>query len=430
MKEYIDKLKNINIRDLLKRKKTKQVGFLYISMVLGIIIGIGVSVINTRLLGPQQYGDLKFLQNLFSFVLTFLTLGLFVSGARLVAHKKNESIKNQLVGNLLILAASISIVLIIGLFIFSFFEERIFNNEHGRIIRILSPLLFVFPFQMCLQSIMQGDNRIYELSIFRISPRILYVIGAITFNYFVPLSLTSALGIQLIALATIILVMIIRFQPKFINIKKNLSIIWEENKTYGFQDYIGTIANVATAQLAGFSIAYFIDNTNVGFYSLALTIAMPLSMIPSAVGTTFFKDFANRDSIPLKATAVTIVLSIGALIFFLLIIKKVILLLYSAEYNSVVPLAYLVSIGCTFRGLGDYFNRFLGAHGKGKELRNGAFANGISNVIGYTVLVYAFEVKGAAVTKIISDFIYWYMMYYYYKKVKKELQFKNYKNKF
>lgn len=416
MKEYIDKLKNINIRVLAKKKKARQIGSLYTSMVLGIIIGIGVSVINTRLLGPQQYGDLKFLQNLFAFVVTFLTLGVFVSGSRLLALKKNEQIKNQLVGNLLILASAISVVLIIALFIFSFFEGQIFHNELGRIIRIFSPLLFVFPFQLCLQNIMQGDNRIYELSIFRLSPRILYLLAAIAFNYFVPLSLTSALGIQLLALALIILVMIIRFQPKFVNIKKNISIIWEENKTYGFHDYIGTLAGVASASLAGFSISYFIDNTNVGFFSLALTTTMPLTMIPNAVGTTFFKDFANRDSIPKKTTAVTLVLSIGALIFFLLIIKKVILLLYSAEYSSVIPLAYLVSIGCIFHGFGDYINRFLGAHGKGKQLRNGAFAVGVSNVLGYILLVYFFGVKGAAITKLISGIIYCGMLYYFYKK--------------
>jgi O-antigen/teichoic acid export membrane protein len=421
MKEYIDKLKNINIREIVKKKKTKQIGSLYTSMVLGIIIGIIVSVINTRLLGPKQYGDLKFLENLFSFVVTFLTLGVFVSGSRLLALEKNEAIKHQLIGNLLILSSAVSVALIIGLFVFSFFEERIFHNELGRIIRIFSPLLFVFPFQLCLQSIMQGDNRIYELSAFQIGPRILYIIGAISFNYFVHLSLTSALGIQLIALATIILVMIIRLQPKFINIKKNLSIIWQENKTYGFQVYIGTIAGVASGQLGGLSIGYFIDNTNVGFFSLALTIAMPLTMIPNAVGTTFFKDFANRDSIPKKATAVTTVLSICALIFFLLIIKKVILLLYSSEYSAVVPLAYLVSVGCIFHGFGDYINRFIGAHGKGKQLRNGAFAVGVSNILGYIILVYFFGVKGAAITKIISGFIYWAMMYHFYKNFKKEL---------
>jgi len=422
MKEYIDKLiRNFNISDPFKKKKAKQIGSLYTSMVLGIIFGIGVSVINTRLLGPEQYGNLKFLQNLFSFVVTFLTLGVFVSGSRLLALKKNEAIKHQLIGNLLILSSAVSVALIIGLFIFSFFEEQIFHNELGRIIRIFSPLLFVFPFQLCLQNIMQGDNRIYELSFFRIAPRILYIIGAISFNYFVPLSLTSALGIQLLVLALIILVMIIRFKPKFVNIKKNLSIIWQENKTYGFQVYIGFLTGVASANLGGLSIGYFIDNTNVGFYSLALTTTMPLTMIPNAVGTTFFKDFANRDSIPKKATVVTIALSIGALIFFLLIIKKVILLLYSSEYSAVVPLAYLVSIGFVFHGFGDYINRFLGAHGKGKKLRNGAFTVGIFNIVGYLLLVYLLGVKGAAITKMISGLIYWAMMYHFYKNFKKEL---------
>lgn len=417
MKVYLDKFRQINIRDFLKKRKSKQVGSLYASMVLGIIVGIIISVINTRLLGPERYGDLKFLQILFTFVVTFLTLGIFVSGARLLAQKKNETIKNQLIGNLLILAAAISVVLVIALFIFSFSEENIFHNELGRIIRIFSPLLFVFPFQLCLQSIMQGDNRIYELSVFQITPRILYIIGAITFNYFVPLSLTSALAMQLLGFVILIVIMIIRFKPKFVNIKENLSIIWQENKTYGFQVYIGILAGVATSRLGGLSIGYFIDNINVGFFSLALTTAMPLTMIPNAVGTTFFKDFANRNSIPQKATAVTVVLSIGALIIFLLVIKKVILLLYTTEYSAVVPLAYLVSIGCFFHGFGDYINRFLGAHGKGKELRNGAFAVGISNIVGYLILVYILGVKGAAITKIISGVIYFFVMLYYYKKL-------------
>jgi len=96
MKEFLNKLKNINISKIVKKKKTKQIASLYTSMVLGSIIGIGISVINTRLLGPKQYGDLKFLQNLFSFVLTFLTLGLFVSGTRLVAQKKKREYKKSI----------------------------------------------------------------------------------------------------------------------------------------------------------------------------------------------------------------------------------------------------------------------------------------------------------------------------------------------
>ncbi|MHA1344072.1 MAG: lipopolysaccharide biosynthesis protein [Promethearchaeota archaeon] len=259
-------IKNANIKNLLGKKKVKQVSALYSSMVFGILLGIGISVINTRLLGPKQYGDLKFLQNLFGFIVPFLTLGVFVSGSRILAKRKNKKIKHQLIGSLLIFATIISMVFIIGLFIFSFFEEQVFHNELGRIIRIFSPLLYVFPFQLCLENIMQGDNKIYELSIFRIGPRVLYLLAAILFNYFVPLSLTSALAIQFIAFTIIILIMIISFKPKFFNSKKNISIIWQENKTYGLQVYFGILAGVASAKLAGLSIGYFIDNTNVGFF--------------------------------------------------------------------------------------------------------------------------------------------------------------------
>ena len=404
---------------MIKNRKVKQVGSLYTSMVLGILIGVGVSVVNTRLLGPQQYGDLRFLQNLFAFVVSFMTLGIFVSGSRLLAQRKNEAIKNQLIGNLLILAATISVVFIIGLFIFSFFEEQIFHNELGWVIKIFSPLLFVFPFQLCLENIMQGDNRIYELSVFRITPSILYFLSAITFNYFIPLSLTSALALHLGALAIVIVIMTIRFKPEFTDMRKNVAIIWQENKTYGFPVYTGILAGVASAHFGGLSVGYFIDNTSVGFFSLALIITGPLTMIPNAVGTTFFKDFANRNSIPQKVTAVTIALSTCALLFFLLIVKRLVLLLYSAEYISVVPLVYIVSIGCVFHGFGDFINRFLGAHGKGKELRNGAIVVGISNITGYLVLVYAFGVKGAAITRLISGLIYFTMMYIFYKKMER-----------
>ena len=405
-----------------------QVGSLYTSMFLGIVAGIGTSVINTRVLGPQQYGDLKFLQTLFTFVPSFLTLGVFISGSRLLAQRKNETIKNALTGSLLILAGILSLVLALGFFVFSFFEESIFENHLGQVIRIFSPFLFVYPFQLCLENIMQGDNKIYELSAFKLSPQIFYVVGAILLNNFVPLKLVYALAIQFLALAISIFVLTILSKPKFEKVKENFLIIWEENKKYGFQVYIGILTGVATAHLGPLSIAYFIDNTNVGFFSLALGVTMPLTMIPSSVGTTFFRDFANSISIPKRTTVVTICLSVCSLFLFFLVIEKIILFLYSEEYGAVVTIAYLVSIGSLFHGFGDYINRFLGAHGKGKQLRDAAIAVGVSNVLGYTLLVHAFGLKGAAITRSISGIIYFGMMFLFYTKANNEWKGENLKN--
>ena len=407
-------------RKILENKKYRQVGVLYGSMALGLMAGIGVSVINTRLLGPQQYGDLKFLQNLFTFSVTFLTFGLFVSGSRILAQNKYVSIKREIIGSLFILAAIVSVLLSILLFWFSFFENEIFDNELGSIIRVFSPLLFIYPFRLCMENIMQGDNRIYELSAFRLAPQILYAIVAIAFNFLVPLSLTSAMAIQFIVFGLVIIVMIVRLKPWRANIRENIKLILSENRGYGFQVYLGAIAGVATAQLGGLSVGYFINNTNVGFYSLALTIAMPLVMIPNAVGTTLFKDFANSASISRKAVIATAILSVIALMIFLLVIEELVIFLYSEDFIEVVPLAYVIAVGSIFHGFGDFVNRFLGAHGRGVYLRNGAIATGMANVFGYLVLVKVLGVSGAAMTKLVSGVIYFAAMFFYYQKYQGE----------
>lgn len=406
---------------LARNKKAKQVGALYSSLFLTLLLGVGISVINTRLLGPKQYGDFRFLMNMFNFITPFLTLGVFVSGARLIAQKKNENIKDQLMGTLIILALAISVVLMVSLFIFSFFEERLFHNDLGWILRVFVPLLFVLPLQLCLGNIMQGDNRIYELSVFRIGPSVVYVAGVLLFNYFVPLSLIPAMAIRLLSFAVAVVIGVVILKPTFKYVKDNISVIWQENKTYGFHVYLGVLAGVASGRLGGLSIGYFLDTTTVGFFALASTITMPLMMIPNSVGTTFFKSFAQKTEISPVVIFLTVVLAVCALGIFIVIIKPIFLLLYPKEFVPAIPIAYLIAISRVVHGIGDFFNRFLGAHGRGKELRNGAMAVGVINVLGHILLVYLIGVNGAAITMIISGSVYLLMMLLYYTHYKRKL---------
>ena len=62
------------------------------------------------------------------------------------------------------------------------------------------------------------------------------------------------------------------------------------------------------------------------------------------------------------------------------------------------------------------FNRFLGAHGQGKQIRNGALVCGIIITIGSFILVYYWQIMGAIITKILGSMSYMSMMIYYYKK--------------
>ena len=94
---------------------------------------------------------------------------------------------------------------------------------------------------------------------------------------------------------------------------------------------------------------------------------------------------------------------------------------YGIEFNSVINLFYIVSIGIVLHGFADFYNRFLGAHGQGKILRNSSFIVGVSLLFFNIVLIPLYGEVGAAITKGVSAFIYFIIIVYYYKKFKLKL---------
>jgi O-antigen/teichoic acid export membrane protein len=405
----------------LNSRRVKQIISLYASMTFGLFIGIGVSVVNTRILGPDGYGDYRFLLNFYSFVFSFLSFGFFYSGGRLVARQENESIKFLLIKNLLLITAYISILFCVVAFLFSYLEELIYQNELGYLIRIFLPFIFVYPFRQSIENLLQGDNRIYTLSIFRLGPKTLYLILIISLSFFVNVTLTNVLFLYFSTLAIFIVLIVMRFRPKLKPDKAIVSKIWLENKNYGFHVYIGAITGVASSYLAGLSLGYFVDNINVGYFSLALTATMPLTMIPNAIGTTYFKQFAQSKYIPSRVIWTAVCLAILVLGVFLALIGEIVNLIYPKEFQAVIPLTYYTAVGAVFHGLGDFFNRFLGAHGRGQELRNSNIQIGIVNLLGYIFLVYFIGVYGAALTKLLAGLVYLIIMLSYYMRFVKKV---------
>ena len=386
--------------------KSKKSISLFTSMILSLIVGIVISIINTRYLGKEQYGDFKFILNLFSLGVTFLTFGFFYTGGLKLARTTDNSEKRILIGNILLFAVLSSLLLILVSFIFSFFEHRIFNNNLGSFFRLALPLVFAFPFQLCLEQLLQGTNRIYSLSVFRIAPKITYIVFVLILQYFSRFNLESAIIAHLLALAVIIAFVIILLKPKLRYRKACLKNIIKENRSYGFPMYLGAITGVASSSLAGITIGYYIDNVHFGFYSLAITATLPLIMLPSSFGITFFKAFVAYSRIPGRIIILTGTIGVVALTGFLLFIDKIVVALYSEEFIPVIGLSYYLAIGALFHGYGDFLNRFIIAKGLGKLNRNSNFILGGFNALGFFILPKYFGVEGAAYTRLFSGILY------------------------
>lgn len=397
-------------------KQQSQVILLYATTALGVLMGVLSSVINTRALEPDLYGNVRYVQNIIAFVSSLLLVGFFVSGSRLLALSKSEEYSRRIRGIMcVILAITIGIVMLtmLGMYIYT----KIKNEDMGMLsLYLISiPLCGTVLMLNYVNTTAQGDNHIGRISVARLLPTSLYVLIA----YFVFKKFGATPELMLLmynGIATVVLFLVIlSTKPSFKNLKESFVLLNEENKRYGFNVYIGSLADNATGYIAGITLGVFCDtNSSVGFYTLALTMAGPIAMLPTIIGTTYFKRFASENKISSKILITSVGLTVTSCVAFVFLIKYVVMFLYNENYYSVATYASWLAIASCMHGLGDMFNRFLGSHGLGKELRNSSFAAGGALLFGSIVLVYYFKIGGAIITKILSALIYLLILCHYY----------------
>ena len=400
-------------------KQKKQVVVLYASTLLGVLLGVLSSIVNTRFLDPVHYGDVRYVQNIINFVATFLLFGYFLSGARLMALSSDRNYVARVKGMMLIILAVACILLSLAMPV-----NYLLHTDQPQLawLFLLSmPVCFYPLFFNYIDQTAQGDNQIGLLALARLLPYLIYVpVGFMVYSAFGATSERMVL-LQWGIYSSVYLVIIIATKPLFRQLKPIWKSLNEENRNYGIQLYIGSLVMVSTNYLAGISLGYFNeDNSEVGFYTLALTVTTPLAALPTIVGTTYFKKFATQPAIPKKVILATVALTFTSCILFILLIHPVVEFLYSDSYAIVGTYASILSVGYCIHGLGDMFNRYLCSHGQGVSVRNASIANGIFKLLGYTILVWLFNTNGAIATTIICDVVYFSCLIFYYIKFTKQ----------
>lgn len=391
------------------------------------LFGIINSAVNTNYLSPELYGNVRYVQNIINFFSSILLLGFFVSGSRLLALSEDENKSRQIRGGMVFILSITQIILMIIMGVFAICAYGNHDSVMG--------CLYVGAIPTCgnvillnyINTTAQGDNHINRISLARILPPIVYLILAFPiYHYFGATSLLMLIlfnGSAVLILGAII----ISTHPKFNDLRTSLRILADENKKYGFHVYLGSIAGVSTSYVAGITLGQFCDNNvNVGYFTLALSLATPLSLLPSIIGTSYFKNFAKQKKINTKIIYTSIGLTLLSYIIFVFSIKYIVQIVYPAAYSSVAIYASWIAIATSFHGFGDMMNRFLGSHGLGKQIRNASYACGTVILIGSILLVYFFEIGGAICTRILGSFTYMSMMVYYYYRFTKQNYLANY----
>lgn len=411
-------------RDL-KGKTGRQTSTLYLSQIIALFLGIFTGIINTRVLGPTGYGILAFFFAITSFTVLFFRFGFFSASGLLIAQAKEERKERELTGASVITALFIGVSYSFFILFLSFFIDDIFHTNIGWILRYTSFILIAFPFSMLIPQVGRGMNKIERMSLFNVIPKVIYLLGALMLLKIIPIEPFHFILLSIFSTIIGVLVVIHSFHPIFTNIRANLKEIWKKNKEYGFHLYLGQIADQSTYQLDRIFITYFVNTTQLGFYSLAMTITAPMVGLSTALSMSLFKEFVDMDKIPKKVIYYNFLWLAACVVGLTVFGKFIVVLLFTEKFLPTVPLIFPLALASFFQGMYQPYG-FLAAKGKGKWIRNVAYAEAINNIIGNVFLIYFFGAFGAAVTSAISKFIHWVMLKYYYGRFIKEESEKRY----
>ncbi len=407
------------------KPRARQVIGLFSVNIIGIPVGIITSIVITNYLGAKLYGDYKFIHSIFTFAIIIFTFGFFQAGNRALVLNTDKQKAKEYYGAELVILLGIFLVMSAFLVPYALLDKNLQEKQLSNFLLFVIPFGWVFLLTRYFETLFQADNRIKSLAQIRLYPKIGFLVTA-AFIYFIfsNTQINKLVVIWTFYLTTQAFVywyILFKVRVSFKKIKLRLQELWFYNRSYGFNVYLGSLFALGFAALSEILIGYYgIDNSGVGFYTLALTFTMPLSFIPNTIATTHYKDFSVAKKIPMRLLLLTTGLSLIALVGLWLLIGPFVRFFYGADFESVIGLSFIVSIGATAHGFADFFNRFLGAHGEGKALRNSAFLVGCTIMLFNLLLIPKYGETGAAYAKLISGMVYLGIIFWYYKKMEKK----------
>ena len=185
--------------------------------------------------------------------------------------------------------------------------------------------------------------------------------------------------------------------------------------TLGRHIYLGSLFAVVSTNVLNLAVGRMIGMAEYGVFGLAQSMAVPMQTIPSVVGTVLFKDSASQPRLGRRSSLLTFLVTACALASYVVALHLVFPLIFPPEYVRATTLSSYLAVAYAMFGIGDYFNRFLGAHGRGREIKYGAITAGIANLGIAAILLPAIGVMGVVISMASAAFIYLVLMAVFYR---------------
>ncbi len=409
------------LRQAWGKARVRQTAALYGSEIALIVLTFGTGILNSRFLGATHYGVYSFVVTVVEVVMIFSGFGVSQSGARVVALAKDPEKERSVHGALIVIALVMGACMSVTLILLTPTIELIFKTGQTESLKVAALICFTTPLQLIMMQACRGGNKIGVLASLKILPKALYLIGGLAMIYWTTLTATAALSLYFFGGLLTCVIAMFSLRVRFKSVREHARTIFEEVKRYGFHSFLGGIADNSTFKLNTLLIAGYVSTTWLGFYSIASTLVSPMVSFSVSLSTAVYRSLTTKDSLDRRVFILNGAFLIVCGSCIALFVKPLISLVLTDQFLPAAGLVYILLFTAFFQGMYQPINAFLGAHGKGKELRNISFVVCIVNLCVAFALLPKFGAYGAALGSALAKFCEFLGNVHYYRKVTRQI---------
>jgi O-antigen/teichoic acid export membrane protein len=306
-----------------------------------VVFGLGTGIITARLLGPHDRGVFTVLLLLPQTLVNFAKMG--VAQANVYYIRKRGASISTVASNALVLTVAVGILV----FLFCFFggqwvlEPFTKGSEPSAVWLSLTMVPF-FLIESYFLAILQAVEQFRAYNMQSVYKAVFSFVTIAIALLAIRGGLWAALLSQVIVIAGANLWLLYQVRQVAPFGFRWDGAVGRGTLEFGAKSYLQTLAAHLHYRIDVYMIAYFLDPTQVAFYSIAVNMTNPILQIPDAIGTVIFPKLAGsseRDAHTRTAVTCrhTLFATVLAAIFYAVVGSQILTIAYGKRYSPAIP---------------------------------------------------------------------------------------------
>lgn len=392
---------------LKKNKVITNASWIIVCKIVQSILGLVVSMLTARYLGPSNYGLINYAASLVAFASPLMFLGM--SEILVQEIVTNPDSEGEALGSSILMCLCSSVFCILGISAFVLFANP--GEKETLYVCLLYSIVLLFQAIELIQYWFQAKLLSKYSSVVSLIAYLLVsgyrIILLITKKSILWFAVSNAIDILIISVALIILYNKLSEHRLCFSIKR-CKLMINKGKYY----IVSNIMLVIFAQTDRVMLKMMIDETATGYYSAAVNSAsisafVFVAIINSVRPTIFESHLKSHSQFEKNVARLYCVIIYGALLQSLIMTifsKPIILILYGREYMASISALSIVVWYTTFSYIGGIRNIWMLAENKQKYIMSINLFGAISNILLNYYLIPLVGVDGAAIASLITQF--------------------------